>query len=144
MSKTKRTFRSKLETLFSGASERILSMLSRLARGLLLLTPLAMVIGLTAAPSEAATRVGRVSGVHAFAPNWTAATLKLRWHAVKGASRYQVRMATDVRHLVAARGFVTKRTIVAPRVKRSTRYLVQVRAIRHRKKGAWSLPIVAP
>ncbi|MBV9831358.1 MAG: fibronectin type III domain-containing protein, partial [Marmoricola sp.] len=122
-------------------------MLSRLSRVLLFLTPLALVFGLTVAPSEAAghRRPARVSGVQAFAPNWLAGTLKLRWHAVAGATRYQVRMATDTRHLRVAKGFVTTRSsgIVSPRLHRSTTYLVQVRALRNRARGPWSSVSVA-
>ena len=122
-------------------------MLARLSRVLLFLTPLALVFGLTVAPSQAAThhRPGRVSGVQAFAPNWRAGTVKLRWRAVKGATRYQVRMATDARHLVMSQGWVARYAsgFVSPRLHRSTTYLVQVRALHKRAKGPWSSISVA-
>jgi hypothetical protein len=87
---------------------------------------------------EAAAHAGvaRVSGVHVGAQNRCAGTLRVKWHAVKGAS-YQVRWASS-RPGLARAGLLPARRHVASIGPVSGRSFVQVRALRHGKAGAWS------
>lgn len=82
--------------------------------------------------------VARVSGVNVGAQNRCAGMLRVKWHAVKGAS-YQVRWASAKSRLAAARPLPVGRHVatIGP-VSVSGPTFIQVRAVRHGKAGAWS------
>jgi hypothetical protein len=82
--------------------------------------------------------VARVAGVHAGAQNRCAGTVRVKWHAVKGAT-YQVRWASARSRLGAATPLAARRhaASIGP-VPVSGATYVQVRAVRHGKAGAWS------
>jgi hypothetical protein len=82
--------------------------------------------------------VGRVSGLHVGAQDRCAGTLRVKWHAVKGAT-YQVRWASSRRGLGGARPLsVARRAASVGPVSTSGTSFVQVRAVRHGKTGGWS------
>ncbi|MBW8750091.1 MAG: hypothetical protein JF565_01535 [Propionibacteriales bacterium] len=89
---------------------------------------------------EAAAHAGvaRVSGVHVGAQNRCAATMRVKWRAVKGAS-YQVRWASSKSRLAAANLLSVGHHVasVGP-LSVSGPSFIQVRAVRQGKPGAWS------
>jgi len=82
--------------------------------------------------------VARVSGVKVGAQNRCAGMLRVRWHAVTGAS-YQVRWASRKTSLGGARPIAVRghAATIGP-VSVSGRTFLQVRAVRHGRAGAWS------
>jgi hypothetical protein len=88
------------------------------------------------APAEAG--VARVSGVKIGAENRCAATIRVKWRAVRGAT-YQVRWGSSKGRMRAARPMAVRRraATVGP-VSVSGRTYIQVRAVRHGKPGSWS------
>jgi hypothetical protein len=114
-----------------------------LHRILKLLTPAVcavLLIAVMPTVAEAKGRVGRVTGVARAGQDWSHARLKLRWHPVRGATSYQMRVAaTRARlhhiHPGRSRTAAGKYTRV---LQRNRVWFVQVRALRHHKKGRWS------
>jgi hypothetical protein len=85
-----------------------------------------------------ASGVARVSGVDIVGQKWCGASLKVRWHAVSGAS-YQVRWARSKSGLKAAqpKSVGRNRALVGP-LSLTAKSYVQVRAVRAGRAGAWS------
>lgn len=109
----------------------------RLTRGLLITGVCTLLLcgGLQVA---AVASVGRVSGVKVGAQNRCAATLRVTWRAISGAS-YQVRWASSKRGLRSATPLAARRHVatIGP-VAVSGPSFIQVRALRHGRAGAWS------
>ena len=86
--------------------------------------------------------LARVSGVQRTSVDARHARLKISWHPVAGARRYQMRVAVSVprlRHSHLIRTRTAGGTFTRP-LARGRTYVVQVRAVRRHHKGAWSRP----
>ena len=118
-----------------------------LHRTLKLLVPaLCAVVLIALLPSVAeakgrAARPGRVTMISKISQNWAHARLKIRWHSVRGATGYQMRVATSharLRHARVVRTHTARGTYTRPLASRSKTWYVQVRAVRKHRKGKWS------
>lgn len=111
-------------------------MMRWLRRLLLLSTCTLLLCGGLQVAAEAS--VARVSGVNVGAQDRCAGMLRVKWHAVRGAT-YQIRWASPRSRLGAARPMSVRRHVatIGP-VAVTGRTFIQVRAVRHGKAGAWS------
>jgi hypothetical protein len=101
-----------------------------------------MLLALCTTTAEASSRVGRVAGVARAGQDWTHAKLKIRWHAVRGATGYQMRVAPNRKRLSHSKVVRTRtaRGTYTRALSRNRMWVVQVRALKHHKKGKWSRP----
>lgn len=121
------------------------SALRRRATGPLLLIVLALTATMLAAPAEAKTRLGQVTGLkrqadHSSDQDWASRSRRMTWKRVKGASRYDVQVSRS--SSFRARGTTTERVkgtrAWARHLAAGVTYKVRVRAVRSRAKGPWS------
>ncbi|MCW2761022.1 MAG: hypothetical protein JWR85_1223 [Marmoricola sp.] len=98
-----------------------------------------VILGLCTTTAEA-RRVSRVSGVSRAGQDWAHAKLRIRWRAVAGATKYQMRVGVTPRQMRKARKIRTRTPYgtYTRSLNRSRVYYVQVRALKRRSKGAWS------
>lgn len=114
-------------------------MFSRLLRVFATALSVFLVLGLCSTTAEA-KGVSRVTGVKRVGQDWQNAKLKIRWHRVKGAKKYRMRVAGAPGRLHNARPITSRkaRGTFTRKLVRNRSYYIQVRAVRKGTLGRWS------